>query len=166
MRYPRICILFLCGAEHASLFHLLTDRPGQPCVYSSARSAFIALAIPLMTPLTKTLAAAIPVALLAACGSTPTPSGEASGAAPMVYVSSQRTPASIASCLDDHVSRVRTSRHGVTTQLAIGSSSSPSYIVTLTPSATGTVVRVTHDPSVSNDPPEDKMRFHIARCTI
>lgn len=123
--------------------------------------------MPLMNPLVKTLVAAVPVALLAACGSTPTPSDEASdAAAPMVYVSSQRSPASIANCLEDRLPRVRASRDGKTTQLAVGSSSNASYVVTLTPSGRGSVVRVTHDPSASDDPPEDEMRFHIARCTI
>lgn len=84
----------------------------------------------------------------------------------MVYVSSLRSPASISSCLEDRLSRVRTSRDGQTTVLTVGSSSDPSYVVTLTPSRDGgSVVRVTHDPSASNDPPEDKMRFDIARCT-
>jgi len=120
-----------------------------------------------MTPLTKILIAAVPIALLAACGSTstPLPSDEASAAAPMVYVSSQRSPASIASCLEDRLPRVRTSKDGRTTALAVGSSSRPSYLVTLIPSGYGSVVRVTHDPSSSDDPPEDEMRFHIARCT-
>lgn len=83
----------------------------------------------------------------------------------MVYVSSLRSPASIASCLEDRLSRVRTSRNGQTTELAVGSSTNTSYLVTLTPSRRGSVVRVTHDPSAPNDPPEDEMRFHIARCT-
>jgi len=122
--------------------------------------------MPLMNPLAKILAAAIPVTLLAACGSAPTPSTDASANAPMVYLSSQRSPASIASCLEDRLSRVRASKDGRTTQLAVGSSSNASYFVTLTPSGRGSVVRVTHDPSVSSDPPEDVMRFHIARCTI
>jgi hypothetical protein len=119
-----------------------------------------------MTPLTKALAAAIPVALLAACGSTPTPSDEAAAAAPMVYVSSQRSPASIATCLEDRLSRVRESKDGNATELTVGSSSHASYLVTLTPSGNGSVVRVVHDSSMSNDPPEEQMRFHIARCTI
>lgn len=118
-----------------------------------------------MTPLTKTLIAAVPVALLAACASAPmTPSPDEASAAPMVYVSSLRSPASITNCLEDRVSRVHASKNGQTTVLAVGSHAS--YVVTLMPSRTGgSVVRVTHDPSASNDPPEDEMRFHIARCT-
>jgi len=125
--------------------------------------------MPLINSLTKTLLAAAPVALIAACGSTPTPSSqldESAAGASMVYVTSQRSPASIASCLEDRLSRVRTSKDGQTTELAVGSSSNASYRVTLTPSGRGSVVRVTHNPSASNDPPEEEMRFHIARCTI
>ncbi|HTH61340.1 MAG TPA: sugar ABC transporter ATPase [Paraburkholderia sp.] len=119
-----------------------------------------------MTRLAQTLAAVVPVAVLAACGSTPMPPDEASADAPMVYVSSLRSPSSIASCLKDRLPRVRTSKDGQATELAVGSSSHASYFVTLTPSSSGSVVRVTHDPSASNDPPEGEMRFHIARCTI
>lgn len=119
-----------------------------------------------MTSLTKAFAAALPVAFVAACGSTPMPPDEASAAAPMVYVSSQRPPASIATCLEDRLSRVRESKNGNATELAVGSSSQASYVVTLIPSGNGSVVRVIHDPSASNDPPEDQMRFHIARCTV
>lgn len=84
----------------------------------------------------------------------------------MVYVSSQRSPASIANCLEDRLPRVRASKDGRTTELAVGSSTHASYVVTLVPSGNGSVVRVTHDESASNDPPESEMRFHIARCTI
>jgi len=118
------------------------------------------------SPLTKVLLAAAPVALLAACGSTPSSSDETAAGAPMVYVTSHRSPASIATCLEDRLPRVRSSKTGQTTALAVGSSSNASYLVTLTPSGKGSVVRVTHDPSASNDPPEEVMRFHIARCTI
>jgi len=124
--------------------------------------------MPIIHSLSRTLAVAVPVVLLAACGSTPSsaPTDESAAGAPMVYVSSARSPASIASCLEDRLPRVRATRSGRTTELLVGSSSNASYLVTLTPSGRGSVVRVTHDPSASNDPPEETMRFHIARCTV
>lgn len=123
--------------------------------------------MPHMNSLIKALFTATPFALLAACGSTPpTQSGDTAAGSPMVYVASQRSPASIASCLEDRLPRVRTSRAGPTTELAVGASSNVSYLVTLTPSGNGSVVRVTHGPSASSDPSEEEMRFHIARCTI
>ncbi|WP_309147442.1 sugar ABC transporter ATPase [Paraburkholderia caballeronis] len=147
--------------------HLLTDRRMQPCVYSTALSAFVVTSMPLMNSLTKSLLAAAPVALVAACGSAPTPApDDTAAAAPMVYVSSLRSPSSIATCLEDRLPRVRASQAGGATELAVGSSSNASYLVTLTPSGNGSVVRVMHDPSASSDPPEEEMRFHIARCTI
>lgn len=122
--------------------------------------------MPTVDTFAKSLFAAVPVALLAACGSAPqSPTEAGAGAAPMVYVSSARSPSSIATCLEDRLSRVRTSRSGDTTRLAVGPSSNESYFVMLTPSGSGSVVEVEHSSTASNDPPEEQMRFAIARCT-
>src|SRR5579871_2739817 len=94
-------------------------------------------------------------ACLAACGSSSGPARDAS--APLVYVSSARTPASIASCLEDRLSRVRTSHVGNEIQLAIGSYSNNSYFVTLTPVNGNTVIKVMRPANAPDDPPEEEM---------
>lgn len=83
----------------------------------------------------------------------------------MVYASSARSPSSIASCLRSHLSSAYESHSGNATELAIGSRSDASYFVTLTPNGRGSVIRVTHGASSSNDPPEEELRFDVARCT-
>ncbi|TDG06199.1 sugar ABC transporter ATPase [Paraburkholderia guartelaensis] len=117
-----------------------------------------------MKSLTQRLLAATPLALIAACGSTP-PSGTASNGEPMIYASSARSASSIASCLEERLPRVHTSRDGNTTEMSVGSRSDASYFVTLTPNGHGSVIRVTHGASASNDPPEEELRFDVARCT-
>ena len=47
----------------------------------------------------------------------------------------------------------------------MGSRSDAAYFVTLTPNGYGSVIRVTHGASASNDPPEEELRFDVARCT-
>lgn len=84
----------------------------------------------------------------------------------MIYASSARSPQSIASCLEDRLPRVEESTNGNATELSVGSESNASYLVTLTPSGYGSVIRVTHGASSSNDPPEPELRFDVARCTI
>ncbi|QBQ99696.1 sugar ABC transporter ATPase [Paraburkholderia pallida] len=116
-----------------------------------------------MNTLTQRLVAALPLALVAACGSSP--SNTASDSNVIVYASSARSPSSIASCLEDRLSRAYESHSGNATELAIGSRSNASYFVTLTPNGYGSVIRVTHGASSSNDPPEEEMRFDVARCT-
>ena len=116
-----------------------------------------------MNTLTQRLVAALPLALVAACGSSP-PSA-ASDSDTMVYASSARSPSSIASCLESRLSRAYESHSGNATELAIGSRSNASYFVTLTPNGYGSVIRVTHGASSSNDPPEEELRFDVARCT-
>lgn len=83
---------------------------------------------------------------------------------PIVYVSSQRAPADIADCLEGRLSRVRMSRFGSATELAVGSDSNHSYLVTLTPSNAGSIIKVMHPANAPDDPPEPEMRFDIARC--
>ncbi|MEX3637696.1 hypothetical protein [Paraburkholderia sp. BR14320] len=101
-------------------------------------------------------------ATLAACGSSGGPARDAS--APLVYVSSSRTPASIAACLEDRLPRVRTAHTGAATELAVGADSHNSYFVTLTPLNGSTVIKVMHPANAPDDPPEEEMRFDIARC--
>ncbi len=81
-----------------------------------------------------------------------------------MYVSSPRAPAYIAECLESRLSRVRLSRAGSTTEIAVGSDSNRSYFVTLTPINAGSIVKVMQPANAPDDPPEPEMRFDIARC--
>jgi hypothetical protein len=109
------------------------------------------------------LAPAVAVtACLTACGSSSGPARDAS--IPIVYVSSSRAPADISDCLQEHLSRVRVSHVGAATELAVGSDSNTSYFITLTPTNTGSVIKVMHPANVPDDPPEPEMRVDIARC--
>ncbi|WP_242665784.1 sugar ABC transporter ATPase [Paraburkholderia ginsengiterrae] len=101
------------------------------------------------------------LAALGACGS----SGPARDASqPMMYFSSQRTPAYVADCIESRLSRVRASNVGGATELAVGSDSNNSYFVTLTPMNGGSVIKVMHPANAPDDPPESEMRVDIARC--
>ncbi|CAB3762947.1 sugar ABC transporter ATPase [Paraburkholderia humisilvae] len=103
-----------------------------------------------------------PLVFVAACGSSRGP-GPDSGSDTMVYLSSARTTSDIARCLDSRLSRVHASTSNGSTELTVGSSSNGSYFITLTPSRGGTVVKVVR--GASEDPPEEELRFAIARCT-
>jgi hypothetical protein len=103
-----------------------------------------------------------PLAFVAACGSSRGPESGA-GSDTMVYVSSARAASDIASCLDSRLSRVHASKNNGSTELTVGSSSHGSYFITLTPSGRGSVVKVVR--GASEDPPEEELRFAIARCT-
>ncbi|MGF6297902.1 hypothetical protein [Paraburkholderia podalyriae] len=63
--------------------------------------------------------AAVAIATLAACGSSNGPSAR-DASKPMIYVSSQRARVYIASCLESRLSRVRLSRVGSATEIAVG----------------------------------------------
>jgi hypothetical protein len=102
-----------------------------------------------------------PLAFVAACGSSRGP--ESAGSGTMVYVSSARQTSDIARCLDRRLSRVHTSKNNGSTELTVGSSSNGSYFITLTPSRGGSVVKVVR--GTADDPPEEELRFAIARCT-
>ncbi|CAB3797960.1 hypothetical protein LMG27177_04348 [Paraburkholderia fynbosensis] len=102
------------------------------------------------------------IAALCACGTSKGPARDAS--VPLMYVSSQRAPASIAQCLKDRLPRVRVSQDGTATELAVGSDSNNSYFVTLTPLNAGSVIKVMRPANAPDDPPEEEMRFDIARC--
>ncbi|MCA8240922.1 MULTISPECIES: sugar ABC transporter ATPase [Burkholderia] len=103
----------------------------------------------------------LPAALLAACGSAPSSDSAGSGAAPMIYVSSQRPAYAIANCLDSRLSGTEQSQHNGVTDIAVGSNS---YFVTLTPSGNGSVIKVVR--GSGNEPAEEAMRFAVARCAI
>lgn len=182
MRHNRMCVFFrafpfghVCFQSAAprfdassrcavSLFHLFTPRGTVACVYFPAFTVARLLDLPLMNTPLRHLLTALPLALVAACGSTQPPGATASSG-PMIYVSSARSPVSIANCLEDRLPRVSESTDGGATELSVGSQSDASYFVTLTPSSYGSVVRVTHGGSSSDDPPEPELRFDIARCT-
>jgi hypothetical protein len=102
------------------------------------------------------------VALFSACGSSHGPDAGAESNA-MVYVSSARAASDIAQCLDGRLSRVSTSRNNGVTTLTVGSASNGSYFIQLTPSGSGSVVKVMR--GAGGDPPEEELRFAIARCT-
>jgi hypothetical protein len=104
----------------------------------------------------------LPVAALAACGSAPSSESAASGAQPMIYVSSQRPASSIASCLDSRLTNAHLSKSNGATEIIVGSRSNGSYFVTLTPSGGSTVIKVVR--GTASEPPEEEMRFAIARC--
>jgi len=104
----------------------------------------------------------LPAALLSACGTAPSSdSAASSGAAPMMYVSSQRPAYAIANCLDSRLPGTEQSQHNGVTDIAVGSNS---YFVTLTPSGSGSVVKVVR--GSGSEPPEETMRFALARCLI
>ncbi|RFU45140.1 sugar ABC transporter ATPase [Paraburkholderia sp. DHOC27] len=102
------------------------------------------------------------VIFLAACGASG-PTRDASQ--PIVYFASQRAPSYVAACLEDRLSRVRSSSVGGATELAVGSDSNTAYFVTLTPTTVGSVIKVMRPANAPDDPPEPEMRFDIARCT-
>ncbi|WP_109483414.1 sugar ABC transporter ATPase [Paraburkholderia sp. C35] len=111
----------------------------------------------------KRLVLLAPIAILAACGSSRGPDAAKASGEPMVYVASARPASDIARCLDSRLSRVSISRNNGVTDLTIGSSSNGSYFITLTPSNSGSVIKVTR--GTGEDPPEEELRFAIARCT-
>jgi hypothetical protein len=119
----------------------------------------------MMTTFARRLLAATPLALIAACSSTP-PQSASAGDGAMIYVSSAHSPSSIASCLEHRLPRVHTAKTGTATELSVGPRSDASYLVTLTPSGNGSVIRVIHGTSSSDDPPEPKLRFDVARCAV
>jgi hypothetical protein len=113
----------------------------------------------------KRLLLLLPAVVLAACGSSGS-MPKTSSTAPMMYVSSSRSTADIASCLASRLSRVQTSGSNGATELTVGSSSHSSYFVMLTPSGHGSVIKVLHPDGSPEDPPEPEMRFDIARCAV
>jgi hypothetical protein len=104
---------------------------------------------------------------LAACGSPPMTAGasNAGGSDSLMMFSSSHSPRAIARCLSSRLSHVDERTGAGFTELGIGRSSNGyAWLMTLTPTAVGSNVRVEKaldDDSVS----EPELRFAIARCT-
>ncbi|SAK50537.1 sugar ABC transporter ATPase [Caballeronia hypogeia] len=100
------------------------------------------------------------VVALAACSSTSGPELRASK--PVIHVSSARTASDISSCLQRMIPSAQTRRNQGTTELMVGSNA---WLVTLTPSGYGSIVKVQQSSSDDGGVPEPELRFDIARCT-
>jgi hypothetical protein len=97
---------------------------------------------------------------LVACSS---PSGpELRASSPVIYVSSQRSPSDVFSCLEDKLPSLSTSRTGGASELLVGPNA---WLVTLTPSQYGSTVKVQKSEGDYGGLPEPEMRVDIARCT-
>ncbi|SAK75141.1 sugar ABC transporter ATPase [Caballeronia fortuita] len=100
------------------------------------------------------------VATLAACGSTSDPELRASK--PVIHVSSARAASDISSCLQRMIPSAQARRDQGSTELLVGSNA---WLVTLTPSAYGSIVKVQQSSNDDGGVPEPELRFDIARCT-
>ncbi len=80
----------------------------------------------------------------------------------MIYVSSQRPAASIASCLGSRLPNTHLSKRNDATDITVGPRSNGAYFVTLTPYHGNTVIKVVR--GTASEPPEEQFRFAIARC--
>jgi hypothetical protein len=109
------------------------------------------------------------VMVLAACSSASGPgmSGpEVRASEPLIYVHSARQPDDITACLHEKVFSVRETSVGSATEITIGQrSSTVDWLITLTPSGNGSIVKVQKSVNASDDIPEPELRFDIARCT-
>ncbi|CAB3792705.1 sugar ABC transporter ATPase [Pararobbsia alpina] len=109
------------------------------------------------------------VVALAACSSANGPgmSGpEVRASAPLIYVQSARQPDDITACLHERVFSVHETSVGSATEIAIGPrSNAVDWLITLTPSGNGSIVKVQKSANASDDIPEPELRFDIARCT-
>ncbi|MEJ0002918.1 MAG: hypothetical protein WDN30_04000 [Pararobbsia sp.] len=104
-------------------------------------------------------------ASLVACSSAPSGPG-VHAAAPMIYVQSARQPDDISACLQEKVFSMHEASAGSSTELSIGPRASRiDWLITLTPSGDGSIVKVQHSADASDDLPEPELRFDIARCT-
>ena len=150
-------------AKHHGAFNrvALRPRPKFPRTTGDADDRTMKR-LSLLIPAAPAATALVALTTLAGCGSSSGPARDAS--LPMIYVSSQRAPADIAGCLESRLSRMRTSRIGSATEIAVGPDSNNSYFVTLTPTHAGSVIKVMHPANAPEDPPEPEMRFDIARC--
>lgn len=101
------------------------------------------------------------VAALAACSSTSS-SPELRASKPVIHVSSTRAASDISGCLQHMIPSAHATRAQGSTELMIGSNA---WLVTLTPSHYGSVVKVQQSSSDDGGVPEPELRFDIARCT-
>jgi hypothetical protein len=97
---------------------------------------------------------------LAACSSTSGPELRASK--PLIHVSSARTASDISGCLEHMLPSVQTTRANGSTELVVGPNA---WLVTLTPSGYGSIVKVQKSDGEYSGLPEPELRFDIARCT-
>ncbi|WP_087665270.1 hypothetical protein [Caballeronia humi] len=104
--------------------------------------------------------AVVSLVVLAACSSTSGPELRASK--PVIHVSSARTASDISSCLERMLLSVQTIRDSGSTELVVGPNA---WLVTLTPSGYGSIVKVQKSPGEYGGLPEPELRFDIARCT-
>lgn len=177
--FGRFCFLHVQARRRccAVAYSYVCRATGEPCrAYTHRHLAHIRRSRlddspTMMNTLARRLLAASPLLLIAACSSTPPPGAASSAAAnaaagnePMIYVSSTHSASSIASCLEGRLRHVHASKSGNATELSVGSRSDASYLVTLTPSGYGSVIRVVHGTARSDDPPEPEFRFDVARC--
>lgn len=100
-------------------------------------------------------------AALAACGSTSGPELRASK--PVIYVSSARTASDVSSCLQRMLPSAQITRDQGSTELLVGSNA---WLVTLTPSGYGSIVKVQRAASDDGGVPEPELRFDVARCAV
>jgi hypothetical protein len=100
------------------------------------------------------------VAALAACSSTSGPELRASK--PVIHVSSARAASDISSCLQRMIPSATAMRDQGSTELMVGSNA---WLVALTPSPYGSIVKVQQSSSDDGGVPEPELRFDIARCT-
>lgn len=78
-----------------------------------------------------------------------------------------RSSSAIASCLSSRVGGVRQSTGGGRTRLAVGhGAGSYAWLITLTPSGTGTVVQAQKADDADASIDEPALRFHLARCSV
>ncbi|WP_061126057.1 hypothetical protein [Caballeronia catudaia] len=100
------------------------------------------------------------LAALGACSSTSEPELRASK--PVIHVSSARAASDISSCLQRMIPSAQARRDQGSAELIVGSNA---WLVTLTPSVYGSVVKVQQSSSDDGGVPEPELRFDIARCT-
>jgi hypothetical protein len=103
--------------------------------------------------------------VVTACSSAPN-EPEIRASEPVVFGKSQRLPGDIASCLTSRLSGVRTSVANGITELTIGRGSKDyGWLITLTPSGSGSIVKAQKSPGDDGPIPEPEVRVGIARCT-
>ena len=100
------------------------------------------------------------IVVLAACSSMSGPELRASK--PVIHVSSVRPASDISNCLQRMIPSAQTRLDQGTTELLVGSNA---WLVMLTPSAYGSIVKVQQSSSDDGGVPEPELRFDIARCT-
>jgi hypothetical protein len=101
------------------------------------------------------------VVTLAGCGST-TSGPELRASKPVIHVSSARAASDISSCLQRMIPSARIVRDQGNTEVMVGSNA---WLVTLTPSAYGSIVKVQQSSADDGGVPEPELRFDVARCT-